>query len=152
MERLTKSNVKVDPTAAKYMGKEVNIQGMNDRLLDLVLNGPTLNGVSKDVLRQIIRQLYDGLAHYEDMEEQGRLVVLPCKPGTHVYHIKWHFCEHWNKDECNTYCDGYSEDCEDYEGNPEIVESIYRPLLPEEGRHFWLTREEAENALKGGAK
>lgn len=50
---------------------------MKPRLLDLILNGPTLNGVQKDVLRQIIRQLYTRLAMYEDAKEAGRLVVIP---------------------------------------------------------------------------
>lgn len=66
MERLTRPNVTVDHTADKFMGKEVKLQDVNDRLLDLVLNGPTLNAVSKDVLRQLIRQLYDVLQSYED--------------------------------------------------------------------------------------
>lgn len=29
------------------------------------------------------------LADYEDLEEQGRLVILPCKIGTEVYDIAW---------------------------------------------------------------
>ncbi len=34
------------------------------------------------------RKVYDKLAHYEDLEEQGRLVVLPCKVGDKVYFIR----------------------------------------------------------------
>ena len=30
-------------------------------------------------------ELVDRLAYYEDLEEQGRLVVLPCKVGDHVW-------------------------------------------------------------------
>lgn len=66
MERLTRPNVNVDETAAKFMGEEVKLQDINDRLLDLVLNGPTLNAVSKDKLRLLIRQLYGALKKYED--------------------------------------------------------------------------------------
>jgi len=70
MERLTRATVKVDETAAKYMAAPGSIPAdlriMNDRLLDLVINGPTLNGVNKDVLRQLIRQLYAELKPYED--------------------------------------------------------------------------------------
>ena len=33
----------------------------------------------------------DKLAHYEDMEEQGRLIELPCKVGDTVYFIKFAF-------------------------------------------------------------
>lgn len=116
MERLTRPTVKVDETAAKYMAAPGSIPAdlriMNDRLLDLVINGPTLNGVNKDVLRQLIRQLYAELKLYEDtgvgpeginvlkvihglpaaeivricnlyqLEKEGRLVVLPFAPGT----------------------------------------------------------------------
>lgn len=28
--------------------------------------------------------IYDKLAHYEDLEEQGRLIELPCKVGDRV--------------------------------------------------------------------
>lgn len=31
----------------------------------------------------------DKLAEYEDLEEQGRLVKLPCKVGTTVYNTTW---------------------------------------------------------------
>ena len=33
------------------------------------------------------QQLIDKLAYYEDLEEQGRLVILPCKVGDDVYYI-----------------------------------------------------------------
>lgn len=50
----------------RYLGPLADLEGMKPKLLDLILNGPVLNGVSKDVLRQIIRQLYSALAAYED--------------------------------------------------------------------------------------
>ena len=36
-----------------------------------------------------IDDVIDKLADYEDLEEQGRLVKLPCKIGTEVYDITW---------------------------------------------------------------
>lgn len=36
-----------------------------------------------------IDDVIDKLADYEDLEEQGRLVKLPCKIGTKVYNITW---------------------------------------------------------------
>lgn len=77
MKRLTNVSVRVDESTGKYLAPLVDIEGMKPRLLDLILNGPTLNGVQKDVLRQIIRQLYTRLAMYEDAKEAGRLVVIP---------------------------------------------------------------------------
>lgn len=77
MKRLTNAGVRVDESTGKYLSPLVDLEGMKPRLLDLILNGPTLNGVQKDVLRQIIRQLYTRLAMYEDAKEAGRLVVIP---------------------------------------------------------------------------
>ena len=77
MKRLTNASVRVDESTGKNLTPLVDLEGMKPRLLDLILNGPTLNGVQKDVLRQIIRQLYTRLAMYEDAKEAGRLVVIP---------------------------------------------------------------------------
>lgn len=66
MKRLTNEEVRVDESVDKYLGPLADLEGMKPKLLDLILNGPALNGVSKDVLRQIIRQLYSALAAYED--------------------------------------------------------------------------------------
>ncbi len=35
------------------------------------------------------RMLLEKLAAYEDLEQQGRLVKLPCKIGTEVYNTTW---------------------------------------------------------------
>ena len=34
-----------------------------------------------------VRALFERLAQYEDLEEQGRLIELPCKVGTKVWYI-----------------------------------------------------------------
>jgi hypothetical protein len=66
MERLTNEEVRVDESMDRYLGPRSALEGMKPKLLDLVLNGPVLNSVSKAALRQIIRQLYSALAAYED--------------------------------------------------------------------------------------
>lgn len=66
MKRLTNEEVRVDESVDRYLGPLADLEGMKPKLLDLILNGPVLNGVSKDVLRQSIRQLYSALAAYED--------------------------------------------------------------------------------------
>jgi hypothetical protein len=33
------------------------------------------------------RQMHEKLSHYEDLEEQGRLIELPCKVGEIIYEI-----------------------------------------------------------------
>ena len=64
------------------------------------------------------------LAHYEDLEEQGRLIELPCKVGDTIYLIS----------EC-------------YVGNPVIVDTKYRLSLIDYPRDIFLTKEEAEAKL-----
>ena len=36
------------------------------------------------------RKIFEKLQHYEDLEEQGRLIELPCKIGDTVYYINTH--------------------------------------------------------------
>lgn len=37
----------------------------------------------------LVEDMVKKLADYEDLEEQDRLVILPCKIGTEVYDIAW---------------------------------------------------------------
>ena len=66
MERLTNAEVRVDSSVDGMIGPLVDLTNLKPKLLNMILNGPTLNGVSKDTLRQVIRQLYSELAAYED--------------------------------------------------------------------------------------
>ena len=113
------------------------------------------------------KQIYEKLKHYEDMEEQGRLVVLPCKVGDTVYRI----CP-----KCNDKHDGSCENCAwrssmtncgcttyglwgDGQYPPDECTIVpykvfwnYIPNMIEKfGKTVFLTREDAERALKGGA-
>lgn len=67
------------------------------------------------------------LLEYESAEEDGRLVVLPCKVGTRVYEI-YQFCGYgvWEIDE----------------------HKIKLEDLDKIGKTIFLTRKEAEKALK----
>lgn len=89
MKRLTRPAIKVDETVTKYLGKEIHLESINDRLLELILNGPTLMAVKKDVLRQLIRQLYGALQVYEvsdkpltleELRQMDAPVWCVCKP------------------------------------------------------------------------
>lgn len=69
MDRLTRPGIDAEQTAVRFMdGGEVKIQDIGDKLLDLILNGPTINGIKKDTLRHLVRQLYNELKAYEDLE------------------------------------------------------------------------------------
>lgn len=73
MDRLTNKNVDVKPMrGALGEFEHAHIPGIKERFLDLILNGPTLNGVNKDLLRSLVRQLYEALKQYEDAEQACR--------------------------------------------------------------------------------
>ena len=77
------------------------------------------------------RRMYEKLAHYEDLEEQGRLIELPCAINTELYFV--------GEKADGTY-GVYSTTlftldlCKSYEGKI--------------GKGFYLTEEEAEAKLK----
>lgn len=47
----------------------------------------TKDGYERQSIRTKNQQLIDKLAEYENLEEQGRLIKLPCKVGDDVYYI-----------------------------------------------------------------
>ena len=48
----------------------------------------TEDGYERVSIRTKNQQLIDKLAYYEDLEEQGRLIKLPCNRGDKIYFIK----------------------------------------------------------------
>ena len=125
------------------------------------------------------KAVIEKLAHYEDLEEAGRLVILPCKVGDTVYEIYNNTsaclkcdCFDENPYEAITWCRNENrKETEYFEGwHPEIQEepvcekqfmdirekqpNIYWIFNNREqfGKTVFLTREEAEAALKGGGK
>ena len=116
-------------------------------------------------------QAIDRLAYYEDLEEQGRLVVLPCKVGDTVYKL----CpvstflnkgDMWSGRIIESDCDMCSWgccDCHDigpqyddshknivHEMTLGLLSAIVR-IIPYWGKFYFLTREQEEQALKEGA-
>lgn len=91
---------------------------------------------------------YRKLAYYEDMEEQGRLLILPCKVGDTVFELVPEYCDRRGKDMCNEYCDGWDTNCPDYEGETDIcARKFCESMLFKIGKTVFLTSEEAEAAL-----
>lgn len=64
---ITREKVDADPGAARYMSETHLLEDWSDKLLDLVLNGPTLNGFRKDEIRAALRQTYAALKRYEQI-------------------------------------------------------------------------------------
>lgn len=92
----------------------------------------------------------DKLAAYEDAEEQGRLVVLPCKVGDTVYFLQ----------SClNNYFVNYGSIIAFHVYGFYVTVEVntrdaFNPFITLDvsafGKTVFLTREEAEAALKGG--
>lgn len=92
----------------------------------------------------------DKLARYEDAEENGRLIVLPCNIGDTVYFIRGNYRKSRFKSieairvtEINIK--------KDINGNllpPAIVANGSRYRFSSIGKSVFLTREEAEKALE----
>jgi hypothetical protein len=76
------------------------------------------------------------LAHYEDLEEQGRLIELPCKVGDTVYVVGWDIID-WDTEDFSSQTRRWFI----YE-NLFDVEMIYAI-----GKMIFLTKEEAEAKL-----
>lgn len=51
--------------AAQYMSETTPMEHWSDKMLDLLLNGPTINGIKKDEVRALLRQTYAALKRYE---------------------------------------------------------------------------------------
>lgn len=85
----------------------------------------------------MINAIYKKLSAYEDAEEQRRLVILPCKVGDTVYRIVRHRVD----------VSGYRMEWE-WET---VVEAVpFRiGMVDAIGKTVFLSREEAEAALKG---
>ena len=101
----------------------------------------------------------DKLARYEDAEEQGRLIVLPCKVGERVYKA----CKTWCTMPICTACIEYGGmKCCGYLSGNECTSKIEKgndgatygvislmfdySMIPEIGKTVFLSREEAEKA------
>lgn len=92
---------------------------------------------------EFTQKVYDKLAAYEEAEEQGLLVRLPCKVGDTIYVI--HDGKIWDGE---VYHISYS----DYYGKITATAHVKRGIsaaFEHFGTIVFLTREEAEAALKG---
>ena len=87
----------------------------------------------------------DRLAAYENLEEQERIIVLPCKFGTTVYFIAWDKCY---GGKCPWLKDGKCSKEQSPEYCPkEVLETPYSIHMYIDGTRVFLTREQAEAAL-----
>ena len=95
--------------------------------------------------------IIDKLADFEDAEEQGLLIRLPCKVGDMVYKLWYKPCHH-GEDHPDSYdCCGCEDECDlkrdIFEFIIPNIEWILRNFTVFNGPVWFLTREEAEAAL-----
>lgn len=112
----------------------------------------TVKGNVYGFTRPAEEERYKKLQEYEDAEEQGLLLRLPCKVGDTVYKVWYKPCHH-GEDYPDSYsCCGCEDDCD-------LERTIFEFIVPSLdwilghfntfGEHVWfLTREEAEVALE----
>lgn len=102
-----------------------------------------------------IQQVFKKLADYEDLEEQGLLVRLPCKVGDMVWDNSFGYPEPYEiKAFSYGYCDSYIEP--DVGIEDEIIFYYENSIgsiagaspMSEIGKMVFLTREEAEKKLE----
>ena len=86
--------------------------------------------------------VYFKLKYYEDLEEQGRLVKLPCKKGDTVYNITW-----WDDVQEKVLVKGKSYYRTVHKNK--VTKSTFSYLdIDEFGKTVFLTKAEAEAKLK----
>lgn len=88
----------------------------------------------------------DKLARYEDAEEQGRLIVLPCKVGDTVYYIK---TLQNGTDTKVIERDTVKRIILDGIDNQIVISYGHAFMMCDFNRLLFLSREEAEKALEG---
>lgn len=94
--------------------------------------------------RCLIANMYDRLAYYEDLEEHGRLVVLPCKVGDTIYRPSRERDEVWDWEVAEVHI------LSDYYGCPIsfVDDSDNEFFASDIGKTVFLTSAEAEKAME----
>ena len=104
-----------------------------------------------------VLRIFDKLAYYEDLEEQGRLIVPPCKVGDTVYYINTFY----QKNPIITKCEvdalhitsgknqlGHKKPSYALVRNASMKSLSTRIKFEDFGKTVFLTKEEAEEKLK----
>ena len=122
---------------------------------DLIVytNGKYEDTIPAEMTNDDIRAVLKKLADYEDLEEQGLLVKLPCKVGDIIWDNDFGYPQSY---EINAYsygyCDSYVESYVEeevvfyFENSNRSITGFF--LMSEIGKTVFLTREEAEKKLE----
>ena len=130
---------------------ECGIVGNNKK----VTNYPLYKVAEYDELDHgITGQCFEKLAEYEDLEEQGLLLRLPCKVGSTLYRVykKPTKCTAYGEYKDDYACQGCEKECDSsyvwaiYKYKADIKTIVC--LSDEIGKTVFLTQAEAEQKLK----
>ena len=134
-----------------------------DRLTKVMLcnDGNKLYDYSNEVVKNVkdfssrLELMFEKLAAYEDLEEQGRLLKLPCKVGNMLYYPEKNFANvvipirlnriHISFDGIDTYSCQF--DCCSFDSWGDVYEE-YEFDANDLGKSVFLTEEEAKAKLK----
>lgn len=105
---------------------------------------PTLMSVTKAELRMLYNEIFDRLQEYEVAEETGQIIVPPCKVGDTVYVIAQNDIREHKIEKIEI---GLSDIILFYHWRAGAYEMKFAKNI---GKTVFLTRAEAEQALKGG--
>lgn len=102
-----------------------------------------------------IQKAFEKLAEYEDLEEQGKLLKLPCVVGDTVYRIEYKYtkCSKFGEEFEESSCCGCESECDSHkeyyivETNPQLVNWVLEHMKYF-GKTVFLTKSAAEQALK----
>ena len=151
MSRLHREIIGGGRMMERLTDKVRNYDGTATSKQSLVVEEGLRAGSPSDYCSKIVTKLAD----YEDLEEQGLLLKLPCKVGTEVYEIEQQFwidrkgckdCVYFGNDGLGDYCD-YCED-EPAACTKIVPREFTMRMLEDFGKTVFLTREEAEQALE----
>ena len=118
--------------------KEDKGDGMMERLTYRTTKGEAIGNSSIADIGDILEKL----AEYEDLEEQGLLLRLPCKVGTTVYNTTW-----WDDVQEKVKVDGKTFYRTVHKHK--VSKSTFSLLdIYDFGKTVFLTKEEAEQKLK----
>ena len=114
--------------------------------IDIPLNQSSVLDANENIVECYTGFIADRLAEYEDLEEQGLLIKLPCKIGGTIYDI-YEFVENKYSPEMYEYEVDEITIVKDKEGIYFVIDSA--DFWSEDfGKTVFLTREEAEKALE----
>ena len=183
MERLTRPDINVKPRTDQYLRDAVVWEELNDKVVDVLINGPSANAFNKNTFRWMVRDLYGRLKAYEDTgltpaqcetaktlveaafsddpskaerirellkaDKEGRVVILPAKTVYELAVDAVPSCD--MKCPPELFTDDYGCPCCDFCDKGEVIvneRNCRQDDVRQIGNTVWLTREEAEAALK----